>query len=271
MGSANLDMDILRSLITAQRLGSFSWAADHLGRSQSAISQQLHKLEEPVGVPHFQMRRASASQGRNVSFFPTYLLRCQIGGRFFFDGDHAELLFNALLAIFHVRDVSKQAAVLRWSLGQLATELELSLPGGALMADHLAQIMLLQVTRLWLGSGEEKHTGWLGALADPRLVRVMGAKHGNPARRWTLAELAGLAGMSRTIFAGRFRDVVRQTPLDYLTGWRMRLATDRLQHSDESIASIGLAVGYESESAFSAAFRRSVGRTPTQHRRLTVA
>ncbi len=193
-----------------------------------------------------------------------------IGGRFFFDGRHAELLFNALPAIVPVRYASNQAAVLRWSLEQLATELKQGLPGGTLMADHLAQIMLLQVIRLWLASDKEKHTGWLGALADPRLARVLGAMHGEPARRWTLAELAGFAGMSRTVFAGRFRDVVGQTPLGYLTGWRMRLAADRLRHTDESVASIGFSVGYESEAAFSAAFRRSVGCTPMQHRRLAV-
>lgn len=191
-----------------------------------------------------------------------------IGGRFFFDGNHADLLFNALPAIVHVRDASEQAAVLRWSLEQLATELKHGSPGGTLMADHLAQIMLLQIIRLWLASDKETHTGWLGALADPRLMRVMEAMHSEPARRWTLAELARLAGMSRTVFAVRFRDVVGQTPLDYLAGWRMRLAGDRLQHTADSVANIGFSVGYESEAAFSTAFRRMMGCTPMQHRRL---
>ncbi|MEP9348267.1 AraC family transcriptional regulator [Xanthobacter sp. KR7-225] len=188
-----------------------------------------------------------------------------IGGRFSFEGDHAGLLFNALPPIVHVRDASNQAAVLRWSLEQLAMELKQGSPGGALMADYLAQIMLLQVLRLWLASG--KHSGWLGALADHRLTRALSALHAEPERRWTLADLAGLAGMSRTTFAERFRSVVGQTPLDYLAGWRMRLAADRLHRSDESVATIGFSVGYESEAAFSTAFRRVMGRTPTQYRR----
>lgn len=191
-----------------------------------------------------------------------------IGGRFAFEGDHAGLLFDAMPPIVHVRDASNQAAVLRWSLEQLALELKQGSPGGALMADHLAQIMLLQVLRLWLASG--KQSGWLGALADQRLTRALGAMHTEPARRWTLAELAGFAGMSRTTFAERFRDVVGQTPLDYLAGWRMRLAADRLRRSGDSVAAIGFSVGYESEAAFSTAFRRVVGRTPMQHRRLVV-
>ena len=188
-----------------------------------------------------------------------------IGGRFAFEGDHAGLLFDAMPPIVHVRDASNQAAVLRWSLEQLALELKQGSPGGTLMADHLAQIMLLQVLRLWLASG--KHSGWLGALADQRLTRALGAIHAEPERRWTLADLASLAGMSRTTFAERFRDVVGQTPLDYLAGWRMRLAADRLHRSGDSVASIGFSVGYESEAAFSTAFRRVMGRTPMQHRR----
>ncbi|MEZ2409303.1 AraC family transcriptional regulator [Bosea sp. RCC_152_1] len=192
-----------------------------------------------------------------------------IGGRFSFEGDQAGLLFHALPAIVHVRDASNQAAVLRWALEQLAGELKQGSPGGALMADHLAQIMLLQVLRLWLASG--KPSGWLGAMADPRLTRAIGAMHADAARRWKLADLAGLAGMSRTTFAERFREVVGQTPLDYLAGWRMRLAADRLHRSSDSIASIGFSVGYESEAAFSTAFRRLIGCTPMQHRRMLSA
>ncbi|WP_266064100.1 AraC family transcriptional regulator [Brucella intermedia] len=192
-----------------------------------------------------------------------------IGGRFSFDGDRADLLFGAMPAIVHVRDASNHATVLRWSLEQLATELKHELPGGTLMADHLAQIMLLQVIRRWLNSDTEKPAGWLRALTDPRLSRVMAAMHGEPARRWTLSQSAGLAGMSRTVFVGRFRDVVGATPLNYLLGWRMQLAAYRLQNSGESVANIGISVGYESEAAFSTAFRRMVGCTPMQHRRLS--
>lgn len=191
-----------------------------------------------------------------------------IGGRFSFEGNHAGMLADALPAIVRVRDASNQAAVLRWALEQLALELEQGSPGGALMADHLAQIMLLQVLRLWLASGQP--FGWLGALADQRLTRALTAMHASPERRWTLADLAGLAGMSRTSFAERFRASVGQTPLDYLTGWRMRLAADRLQHTGTSAGDIGYSVGYASEAAFSTAFRRVMGKTPTQYRSMQI-
>lgn len=189
-----------------------------------------------------------------------------IGGRFAFEGDYAGLLFDALPAIVHLRDASSQAAVLRWSLDQLALEIKGAAPGQTLMADHLAQIMLLQVLRLWLAGGPSKLSGWLGALSDPRLARAIGAMHADPKHRWTLATLADRAGMSRTTFAERFRGAVGRTPLDYLTDWRMRIAADRLRRTGDSVASIAFSVGYESEAAFSTAFRRVLGRAPTRYR-----
>jgi len=192
-----------------------------------------------------------------------------IGGRFAFEGDYAGLLFGALPAIVHLRDASSQAAVLRWALDQLAVEIRDGAPGQALMADHLAQIMLLQVLRLWLASGSSKSSGWLGALSDARLARAIGAMHGEPGRRWTLSALAEHAGMSRTTFAERFREAVGRPPLDYLTDWRMRLAADRLRRTDDGVASIAFSVGYESEAAFSTAFRRVVGCAPSRHRQNT--
>ncbi|USI71591.1 AraC family transcriptional regulator [Sphingomonas morindae] len=192
-----------------------------------------------------------------------------IGGRFAFEGDYAGLLFGALPAIVHLRNASSHAAVLRWALDQLAVEIRDCAPGQALMADHLAQIMLLQVLRLWLASAPGKSSGWLGALSDPRLARAIGVMHAEPGRRWTLAALADHAGMSRTTFAERFRDAVGRPPLDYLTDWRMRLAADRLRRTDDGVASIAFSVGYQSEAAFSTAFRRVTGSAPSQHRQQT--
>ncbi len=189
-----------------------------------------------------------------------------IGGRFSFEGDHAALLFDALPAILHVRDVSAQAAVLRWALEQLAVELRTQRSGSALMAEHLSQIMLLQVLRLWLGAQAADASGWLGALSDPRLFRVMAAMHAEPARKWSVAELASIAGMSRTSFAERFRKVVGKTPLDYLIQWRMRLAADRLRRTGERVGIIAASVGYESEAAFSTTFRRMMGSSPGRYR-----
>lgn len=194
-----------------------------------------------------------------------------IGGRFSFEGDHAALLFDTLPAVLQVHDASSQATVLRWALEQLAEELKARSPGATLMAEHLSQIMLLQVLRLWLATENTKAPGWLGALSDPRLARAIVALHADPARKWSLAELAGTAGMSRTSFAERFRNVVGRTPLDYLINWRIRLAADRLRRSDARVCAIALSVGYESEAAFSTTFRRIMGTSPGRYRGMAVS
>jgi AraC-like DNA-binding protein len=189
-----------------------------------------------------------------------------IGGRFAFAGQHAELLFGSLPAIVHVREASGQASVLRWSLDQLAAELRDRQPGGFLVSEHLAHIMLVQVLRLFLTAQHGAGVGWFYALCDRQLRAVVGAMHADPARRWSLRELAVLAGMSRSTFAQKFKQVVGASPMEYLTRWRMLVAGDRLRSSSDNIASIALSVGYESESAFSTVFKRTVACSPRQYR-----
>ena len=188
-----------------------------------------------------------------------------VGGRFAFSGDHAEALFGTLPPIVHVREASNQASVLRWSLDQLATELRDRQPGGFLVAEHLAHIMLVQILRLHLTA--QDGVGWFFALFDRQMGAVMSAMHSDPAHRWTVEELARLAGMSRSSFAQRFRQVVGAPPMEYLTRWRMLVAGDRLRNSSENISSIAMSLGYESESAFSTAFKRTMLCSPRQYQR----
>ena len=110
--------------------------------------------------------------------------------------------------------------------------------------------------------------GLLYALADPQLGRAIEAMHADPSRRWTLAELANLAGLSRSIFAQRFRARVGETPMGYLTRWRMTLARDRLQNGRVSLGTIANALGYGSENSFNTAFRRETGCSPRRYARI---
>jgi len=190
-----------------------------------------------------------------------------IGGRFAFAVEHAAVLFETLPPIVHVRGESSQASVLRWALDQLAMELRTREAGSFLVSDHLARIMLVQVLRLYLAAQQRARTGWFYALADRQMAPVVTAMHADPAHRWSLRELARLAGMSRSAFAHRFKEVVGSSPMDYLTRWRMLVAGDMLRNSRESIASIALSIGYESEAAFSTAFKRVMSRSPRQCRR----
>lgn len=189
-----------------------------------------------------------------------------LGGFFTLTGDHASLLLSVLPPVLHIRD-EPDKEVLRWTLAQLRQELREPKPGGFLVAQQLATMLLVQALRLHLVDGAIDGVGWLFALADKRMRAALTAMHDDPARRWTLQSLAEHAGMSRTTFAVKFKEIVGQSPMDYLTHWRMRLAGDRLTNSNAPITVIAQSFGYESESAFSTAFKRVMGCPPRQYSR----
>ena len=189
-----------------------------------------------------------------------------VGGHFVFTGSHAGILLGALPPIAHIRKETDKAA-LRWSLERMRRELRERQPGGFLVAQHLAHMILVQALRLYLAEGSNGGVSWLFALADHQIGAVITAMHDDPAHRWTLQELARRAGMSRSTFALKFKETVGSSPMDYLTRWRMLLAGDRLANSSDSISAIALSLGYESDSAFSTAFKRGMGCSPRQYGR----
>lgn len=206
-----------------------------------------------------QLNGAVASQSGGEGAF-------MVGGHFALAGDHAGILLGVLPPIVHLRKESDRAA-LRWSVERMMQELRDPQPGGFLVVQHLAQMLLVQALRVHLAEGARGGVGWLFALADRQMGAAITAMHEDPARRWTLEALAECAGMSRSTFALRFKETVGASPMDYLTRWRMLLAGDRLANSRDSIAVIGLSLGYESESAFSTAFKRVMGCSPRQYGR----
>jgi AraC-like DNA-binding protein len=169
--------------------------------------------------------------------------------------------------IVHIRKESDQAA-LRWSVERMMHELQNPQPGNFLVAQHLAHMMMIQALRIHLAEGKEGGVGWLFALADRQMGAAIQAMHADPSRRWTLQHLAEHAGMSRSSFAERFKATVGIAPMEYLTRWRMMLAGDRLAHTGDPISVVALALGYESESAFSAAFKRVMGCAPRRYGRM---
>ena len=135
------------------------------------------------------------------------------------------------------------------------------------MSSHLAHLMLVQVLRLFLGTSSELPKGWFLALTDRQISPAISAIHAEPARHWTLEELARVAGISRTVFAQRFKALVGSTAMDYLARWRMLKAADRLRTGSENVAATAFSLGYESEISFSTAFKRIMFCSPTQYRR----
>jgi AraC-like DNA-binding protein len=189
-----------------------------------------------------------------------------VGGHFTFTGKHASILLGLLPPIVHIQKESDKAAM-RWSLNRMMEELRDQQPGGSLVAQQFAYMMLIQALRLHLAEGLSGGIGWLFALADQQMSAAINAMHEAPARRWTLQELAARAGMSRSVFALKFKQTVGSSPMEYLTRWRMLLAGDRLANSNDPISTIALSLGYESESAFSTAFKRVMGCSPRQYTR----
>jgi AraC-like DNA-binding protein len=188
-----------------------------------------------------------------------------VGGHFALTGN-ADILLGVLPPIVHIRKESDKATM-HWSLDRMSQELREPQPGGFLVAQHLAYMILVQALRLYVAEGLKGGVGWLFALADKQMSAAISSMHGNPAHNWTVQELAEHTGMSRSTFALKFKETVGVSPIEYLTRWRMLLAGDRLTNSGDPISAIALSLGYESESAFSTAFKRVMGSSPRQYSR----
>ncbi|MGV7207137.1 AraC family transcriptional regulator [Oxalobacteraceae bacterium A2-2] len=191
------------------------------------------------------------------------------GGHFTFAGGEGGILLGMLAPIIHMRTEAERAAM-RWSLERMIEELREQRPGCLLVAQQLAQMMLIQALRLHLEAAAQDSgggVGWLYALADKQMGAAINAMHAEPARRWTLAALARQAGMSRSSFAVKFKETVGSSPMDYLTRWRMLLAGDKLSNTSLPISAIAASLGYESDSAFSTAFKRIMGCPPRAYSR----
>jgi AraC-like DNA-binding protein len=219
---------------------------------------------EPV---HYTVARAQLGM-RNEAPGASEGARYIAGGHFALTGGHAEMLLQSLPPIVHIRRESDKAAM-RWSLERMREELRDPQPGGSLIAQQLAYMMLIQALRLHLTDAASAGRGWLSALADKHMSIAIASMHNEPGFPWTLQSLAERVGMSRSVFALRFRETVGATPLEYLTRWRMLLAADRLKNSSDGLSAIAQSLGYESESAFGKAFRRVMGCSPRQYTRST--
>jgi AraC-like DNA-binding protein len=139
-------------------------------------------------------------------------------------------------------------------------------PGTDLMLGRLMEMLFVEVLRRYASRLPQSATGWFAALNDPIVGRALERVHADPARRWTVDDLARQAGSSRAVLAGRFVAVLGKAPIEYVTGWRMQLAAERMRSSNEGLSSIAAGVGYESEAAFNRAFKRVTGVTPGRWR-----
>ncbi len=192
-------------------------------------------------------------QGTHVASFVCGFLGCD------------RLPFNPLLAalprLMHVRGLSSDA----WLGGftrQLIEESRLGRAGAGCVLTRLAELMFIEVVRRYLENLPPGGSGWLAGLRDEVVGRALALLHGRPAHPWTLAELAQESASSRSNLSKRFTDLVGQPPMQYLTQWRIQVAANRLAQSRAKVATVGAEVGYDSEAAFSRAFKKATGLAP---------
>lgn len=186
-----------------------------------------------------------------------------VGSRFDVAGPHAQMMLQSLPPVIQV-EASADRAKLKLYIDLMMQELGEAQPGSYQVAQNLSHMMLAQALRLYLGKRSETDIGWFAALADPHLSLALQAIHGAPSHPWSLEDLARTTGMSRSSFAHHFRERVGETPIAYLARWRMTTGIAQLLDG-KTIAQVADDLGYSSEHAFSAAFKRIIGQAPGQY------
>jgi AraC-like DNA-binding protein len=175
---------------------------------------------------------------------------------------HAPVFRSLPDLLIHRSAVGGVSATIATTVREILNMVEAATPGSALMLGRLMELLFVEVVRSFAASLPPNATGWFAALNAPVVGRALQAMHQHPSHRWTVDELAREVATSRTVLTERFNALLGQSPIEYLTSWRMQLASDRLRNSTSPIATIAINVGYESEAAFNRAFKRVMGVTP---------
>jgi len=149
----------------------------------------------------------------------------------------------------------------------LVSEMAEQSPGSEVVATRLAEVLFIQILRAHIASASERNKGWLRAIFDPQIGTALSAIHGRVQSPWTVESIATAAGMSRSAFAARFKELLGQTPLEYVTEWRMQKAMQLFKQRDKKLIEVARLVGYDSDAAFSKAFKRVMGENPSKYLR----
>lgn len=186
-----------------------------------------------------------------------------LGGYFVFDSPDAALMVALLPAVVHLSGAARLATL----VGLVSEESRAHLAGRDLILTRLVEVLIIEALRSTAGTAAPR--GLVRALADDRLAEAMREMHNDPARAWTVQQLASIAALSRSAFFDRFTRAVGLPPMEYLLAWRMAIAKDLLQGRDVALDTVAEKVGYSSASTFSTAFSRHVGLPPGRYARET--
>lgn len=234
-------------------------------------SGAAHRMASTPGVPPGEGRRLTdvlARRPRMVSYGGGGALTRIVCGYMACDARLARMLLAGLppLVVVNVRN-SPSGAWLESSVRYALAEARSPRPGGAGVLAKLAEVLFIEVMRLYMAEDAEGRTGWLAGVRDRVVGAALAALHKDPARPWTLDELARTAGASRTVLAERFQQLLGASPMQHLAQWRMLLAANLLRAGAAPLTQIAETVGYQTDTAFSRAFRREYGVPPATWRR----
>lgn len=178
--------------------------------------------------------------------------------------------FNPLIArlprMLHLR-VAEEHAWIGHFMRHAVDESTAKRPGGEAMLERMSEMMFIDAVRRYVDSLPPNSTGWLAGLRDQFIGKALRLLHERPEAAWTIEELGRLVGLSRSTLHERFVGFIGEPPMQYLANWRMQIAAGFLRDGNATVAAIALEVGYESEAAFSRAFKRLVGLPPATWRR----
>ncbi|MGF1467368.1 MAG: AraC family transcriptional regulator [Sandaracinaceae bacterium] len=232
-------------------------APHHLTDRPRRTSQDLERALAEAGFPGHGAFRYGGGEDPSTSL---------VCGHFAFAREVLHPLLSDLPAVLHFP--ASEDHGFAWvddAMRFLSHEVRQDRPGSRVVLERLSEILFIHMLRAYAERAGDR-ARVLAAIADPQLGRALAAIHEDPARRWSLQELARRAGLSRTLFAERFHALVGQTPMQYLARWRMDVVKAELAASNRSLAEIGMDVGYRSEAALSRAFKRLVGVGPGAYR-----
>jgi AraC-like DNA-binding protein len=218
----------------------------------------MHRRPEDANVLPFELR--TGAEGASDTHI--------ICGFFSCDARPFNPLLDSLPRFMQLRNDASQPSrsVLDQFIRFASAETGNKRAGTQSVLNRLAELMFVEVIRLHMDQLANNSTGWLAGLRDPLVGRALTLLHARPTHAWSLEELATLAAASRSALAERFTQLVGFPPIQYLTQWRMQIAAKRLADPNAKVAAIAHEVGYESEAAFSRAFKKIVGRSPSQWR-----
>lgn len=187
-----------------------------------------------------------------------------VSGAFRFEGDNLPEMLAVLPSIIHIpRELRGDDGWIDAGARFVLHEATTLLPGASIMISRMLDVLVIRMMRIWVGTAKPEDKGWLGALADPRISRALKEIHDEPFRQRTVAELADIAGMSRSSFADRFATLIGAAPLHYQTRWRLLLANEMLKRGGARVSDIARRIGYDSDAAFSRAFKAQFGMAPS--------